>query len=124
VPVLRHAETLDVWQKATAIKRLSGQARDGSIALQDLTGSTITLTSLGKLGGIASTPIINKPEVAIIGVNRAEDRVVVRGGKKKIRRMMNLSSSFDHRIIDGYRAAEFIQHIKLKLENPVTLFMA
>ncbi len=123
VPVIRHAEAMDVWEKAAAIQRLSELARNHRIAAQDLSGSTITLSSLGKLGGLAATPIINKPEVAIIGVNRAEDRVVVRDGKKKIRHMMNLSSSFDHRIIDGYRAAEFIQAIKSGLENPVTLFM-
>ncbi len=123
VPVIRHAESMDIWQKAAAVKRLSTQARDKRISVQDLSGSSITLTSLGKLGGIASTPIINKPEVAIIGVNRAEQRVVVRGGKKKIRTMMNLSSSFDHRIIDGYHAAEFIQAIKNRLEHPVTLFI-
>ena len=124
VPVMRHAEALNIWDKAKQICLLSEMARDNSISTQDLSGSTITITSLGKLGGLSSTPILNKPEVAIIGINKAEDRVVARNGQMVIRRMMNISSSFDHRIIDGYVAAEFIQQIKSILEHPVTLFMS
>lgn len=123
VPVLRHVEAMDIWQCATEIKRLAEVARNNTIALAELSGSTITLTSLGHLGGIASTPIINQPEVGIIGVNRAEERVMVRGGDMQIRYMMNLSSSFDHRIVDGFTGASMVQHMKSLMENPATLFM-
>src|SRR6202008_1321761 len=98
-------------------------ARDGSATRDDLTGSTITVTSLGPLGGIATTPVINHPEVAIIGPNKIVDRPVVRHGQIAVRKMMNLSSSFDHRVVDGYDAAEFIQRVKAMLEHPATLFM-
>ncbi len=123
VPVLKHAETHDVWGLATESKRLADAARDGSISRDELTGSTITLTSLGKLGGVVSTPVINSPEVAIVGVNKIVVRPVYQDGGFVPRKMMNLSSSFDHRIVDGYDAAEFIQRVRLLLENPATLFM-
>jgi 2-oxoisovalerate dehydrogenase E2 component (dihydrolipoyl transacylase) len=123
VPVVRHAEALDLWQAAAEIARLAAAARAGKIALQELSGSTITITSLGALGGLASTPVINRPEVAIVGVNRILERPVVRGGRMTVRKMMNLSSSFDHRIVDGWEAAAFIQHVKGLLEQPAMLFI-
>ncbi len=124
VPVVRHAETLDLWAAAEAIVRLASAARDGKAAREDLSGSTITLTSLGALGGVMTTPIINAPEVAILSPNRIVERPVVRGGQVVVRKMMNLSSSFDHRVVDGYDAADFIQRVKGMLENPATLFIA
>jgi 2-oxoisovalerate dehydrogenase E2 component (dihydrolipoyl transacylase) len=123
VPVLRHAETLDLWETAAEISRLSTAAREGKATRDELTGSTITITSLGALGGIVATPVINYPEVAIIGVNRIAERPVVREGQIVIRKMMNLSSSFDHRVVDGWDAAEFIQALKRLLEQPATLFI-
>ncbi|HEY0917712.1 dihydrolipoamide acetyltransferase family protein, partial [Devosia sp.] len=123
VPVVRHVETLGLWDCAREVARAAAAARDGTAARADLTGSTITLTSLGPLGGIAATPIINAPEVAIIGPNRLVQRPVVVDGRIEIRTMMNLSSSFDHRIIDGYEAARFIQALKRLLEQPALLFM-
>jgi len=124
VPVIRDAQSLTVSKLAAEIRRLSEAARTNKIGKDELGGSTITLTSLGKLGGIASTPIINLPEVAIIGVNRAVERPVVVDGKVVVRLMMNLSSSFDHRFVDGYDAAEMIQRIREMLENPATIFIA
>lgn len=123
VPVIKHAETLDIHGIADEAKRLASAARDGSITRDELTGSTITLSSLGKMGGVVSTPVINSPEVAIVGVNKVEIRPVWRDGGFVPRKMMNLSSSFDHRIVDGWDAAEFIQRIRTLLENPATLFM-
>jgi 2-oxoisovalerate dehydrogenase E2 component (dihydrolipoyl transacylase) len=123
VPVIRHAEALDLWQSAAELRRLAAAARDGKAARDELTGSTITITSLGALGGLAATPVINHPEVAIIGVNRIAERPVVHQGQIAIRKMMNLSSSFDHRIVDGWEAASFIQRIKRQLENPAMLFI-
>ena len=123
VPVVRHVETLGLWDCARAVARVAAAARDGSATREDLTGSTITLTSLGPLGGIAATPIINAPEVAIIGPNRLVQRPVVVDGRIEIRTMMNLSSSFDHRIIDGYEAARFVQALKRLLEQPALLFL-
>ncbi len=123
VPVVRHAESLDLWQTAQEIQRVSEAARDNSAAREILTGSTITITSLGAMGGIVTTPIINAPEVAIIGVNKSVERVVVVDGVMVIRRMMNLSSSFDHRIIDGFDAAKLVQKIKSLLEQPATIFI-
>jgi 2-oxoisovalerate dehydrogenase E2 component (dihydrolipoyl transacylase) len=123
VPVVRHAETLDLWQSASEVVRLADAARTGKAAREELSGSTITLTSLGNLGGIVSTPVINHPEVAIVGVNRMVQRPMVRGGAVVVRQMMNLSSSFDHRVVDGMHAAEFIQTIRGYLECPATLFM-
>jgi 2-oxoisovalerate dehydrogenase E2 component (dihydrolipoyl transacylase) len=124
VPVIRNAESKDVWQLAAEIARLSDAARSGKAAREDLSGSTITVTSLGALGGIAATPIINPPEVAIIGVNRVAERPVVQGGAIAIAKMMNLSSSFDHRIVDGYEAAAFIKAVKDCLEAPAVLIVA
>ena len=123
VPVVRHAETLDLWQCAAEIKRLAEAARAGKATREELSGSSITISSLGPMGGIVSTPVINAPEVAIVGVNKMIERPMVRNGQVVIRTMMNLSSSFDHRIVDGWNAAEFIQHIKRLFENPATLFM-
>ncbi|MFC4249792.1 dihydrolipoamide acetyltransferase family protein [Sinimarinibacterium flocculans] len=123
VPVLRHAETLDVWQMASEIRRLAEAARSGKATREELSGSSITISSLGALGGIVSTPVINAPEVAIVGVNKLVERAVFRNGVVVPRLTMNLSSSFDHRIVDGYDAAQFIQAVKQRLEHPATLFM-
>jgi len=124
VPVVRHAEILDLWQAAGAVAAMAAKARDASAKREELTGSTITITSLGALGGIASTPIINHPEVAIIGPNAIVERPVVREGHITIRKMMNLSSSFDHRVIDGSDAANFVKRVKALLEHPALLFIA
>jgi 2-oxoisovalerate dehydrogenase E2 component (dihydrolipoyl transacylase) len=123
VPVLRHAEARDLWSSATEIARLAEAARAGRATRDEMSGSTITITSLGALGGIASTPIINAPEVAIVGVNRIVQRPVMQGGVVAARRMMNLSSSFDHRVVDGQLAAEFIQAVRASLECPALLFV-
>jgi 2-oxoisovalerate dehydrogenase E2 component (dihydrolipoyl transacylase) len=123
VPVVRHAETLDLWECAEEVARLAEAAREAKATRDELTGSTITLSSLGALGGIVSTPVINSPEVAIIGVNKIVERPVILRGQIVVRKMMNLSSSFDHRIIDGWDAASFIQDIKAGLEQPALLFM-
>jgi 2-oxoisovalerate dehydrogenase E2 component (dihydrolipoyl transacylase) len=123
VPVVRDAQARDLWGCAAEAGRLAAAAREGKISREELSGSTITLTSLGALGGIATTPIINYPEVAIVGVNRIAERPVVRAGQVVVRRMMNLSSSFDHRVVDGWKAAEFIQKVKRLLEQPATLFI-
>jgi len=123
VPVVRHAEARDPWASAAEIARLADAARQGKAARDELSGSTITITSLGPLGGIVSTPVINHPEVAIVGVNRIVDRPVIRNGGMVARKLMNLSSSFDHRVIDGMVAAEFIQTVRGYLESPATLFV-
>jgi 2-oxoisovalerate dehydrogenase E2 component (dihydrolipoyl transacylase) len=123
VPVVRHAEARDIWGCATELARVAGAAKSGSATRAELSGSTITLTSLGALGGIATTPIINHPEVAIIGPNKLVERPVVQGSFITVRRMMNLSSSFDHRIVDGYDAALFIQRLKRLLEHPALIFI-
>ena len=123
VPVLRQAQTLDLWASTATIARLATAARAGKALRDELTGSTITITSLGKLGGIASTPVINHPEVAIVGVNRIVARPVVREGTVQVRQMMNLSSSFDHRVVDGSVAAAYIQRVRQLLEHPATLFI-
>jgi 2-oxoisovalerate dehydrogenase E2 component (dihydrolipoyl transacylase) len=123
VPVLRHAEAADLWFTASEINRLAHAARTGKATRNELSGSTITLTSLGALGGIASTPVINRPEVAIVGVNRVVERPMVVNGQIAIRQMMNLSSSFDHRVVDGMDAARFIQAAKRLLEQPAMLFI-
>jgi 2-oxoisovalerate dehydrogenase E2 component (dihydrolipoyl transacylase) len=102
---------------------VSSAARDNSASREELSGSTITITSLGKMGGIVSTPVINQPEVGIIGVNKAVDRPVVIDGRVEVRTMMNLSSSFDHRFVDGYDAAAMVQALKEMLEQPATIFM-
>ena len=123
VPVLRNAEALDPWACAAGIAHLADAARSGRATREELGGSTITVTSLGALGGIASTPVINHPEVAIVGVNRMVERPVIRDGAVVARRMMNLSSSFDHRVVDGMHAAEFVQAIRAGLECPALLFV-
>jgi len=123
VPVVHHSETLSLSELAAQIRRVAQAARDGTASRSELSGSTITITSLGKLGGIVSTPIINAPEVAIIGVNKAIERPVVQHGQIAVRLMMNLSSSFDHRFIDGYDAAEIVQALKEMLEQPATIFI-
>jgi len=123
VPVVQHAEALSVWQSAAEVKRLSEAARNGTANREELTGSTITITSLGALGGLVSTPVINAPEVAIIGVNKIAKRPIWQDGGFVPRDIMNLSSSFDHRIIDGWEATQFIQRIRSLLESPAILFM-
>ena len=123
VPVIKHAEVRPLDDLADEIRRVTTAARDNSAKKHELSGSTITITSLGKLGGIASTPVINAPEVGIIGVNRAVERPVVFNGQVAVRLMMNLSSSFDHRFVDGYDAAAMIQRIKEMLEHPATIFL-
>lgn len=123
VPVVRHCESRGLWEFATEVRRLSEAARQGMATRAELSGSTITITSLGALGGIVTTPVINRPEVAIIGVNREVVRPVWQGEQFVPRTMMNLSSSFDHRVIDGYAAARFVQRIKGLLEAPATLFI-
>jgi len=123
VPVVRHGENRSIVDLAAEIRRVSEATRDGSAKKEELSGSTITITSLGKIGGIVTTPIINLPEVAIIGVNRAVERPVVLNGEITVRLMMNLSSSFDHRFVDGYDAAAIIQSIKEMLEHPATFYV-
>jgi len=123
VAVVRHAEVRTVWDCAGELQRLSEAARSGTISREELAGSTITITSLGPLGGLASTPVINAPEVAIIGVNKIAVRPVWRGTGFEPRKVMNLSSSFDHRIIDGWDAAQFIQRLRALLEAPAKIFM-
>jgi 2-oxoisovalerate dehydrogenase E2 component (dihydrolipoyl transacylase) len=123
VPVVRDAGDLGLHELAAEIRRVADAARGNTARRDLLTGSTITVTSLGKLGGIVSTPILNAPEVAIVGINKAIERVVVVDGKMVVRRMMNLSSSFDHRFVDGYDAAAMIQALKGRLEHPATIFM-
>ncbi|WP_210543483.1 dihydrolipoamide acetyltransferase family protein [Rhodoferax sp. PAMC 29310] len=123
VPVVRHAETRDLWACAAEVTRLAEAARSGKATRDELSGSTITITSLGALGGILTTPVINHPEVAIVGVNRMVERPMIRNGAVVARLMMNLSSSFDHRVVDGLHAAEFVQLIRGYLECPATLFV-
>ncbi len=121
-PVLRHAEQRSLWDLAAEITRLAEGARAGKLASEELSGSTITLTSLGPLGGVAHTPVVNWPEVAIVGPNKVVERPVVREGQIVVRKMMNLSSSFDHRVVDGWDAAAFIQAVKGLLEHPGAIF--
>ncbi len=123
VPVVRHAEARDLWSCAAELNRVTEAAKAGSAARDELTGSTITITSLGALGGIMSTPIVNRPEVAIVGVNKMVIRPVWDGSGFTPRKMMNLSSSFDHRVIDGWDAAVFVQKIKTLLETPALIFV-
>lgn len=123
VPVLRNAESRDLWGNAAEVARLAEAARHGKASREELSGSTITLSSLGALGGIVSTPVINHPEVAIVGVNRMVERPMVVNGQIVVRKMMNLSSSFDHRVVDGMDAAAFIQAVRSLLEHPATLFL-
>jgi len=123
VPVVRDAQSLGLWDLAAEMRRVTEAARTNKATRDELSGSTITVTSLGKLGGIASTPIINAPELSIIGINRAVERPMVYNGAITIRRMMNLSSSFDHRFVDGFDAAAMIQALKERIENPATIFI-
>ena len=123
VPVVKHVEAMDVWQAATEMQRVTGSARDGTATLDDLSGSTFTITSLGRDGGLGATPIINHPEVGILGVHKARDMPVARSGSIVIRRIMNLSSSWDHRIVDGADGAALVQDLKKMLENPALIFM-
>ncbi|WP_248920942.1 dihydrolipoamide acetyltransferase family protein [Pseudomonas entomophila] len=123
VPVLRHAEAGNLWSNASEIARVAHAARNNKATREELSGSTITLTSLGALGGIVSTPVVNTPEVAIVGVNRMVERPVVIDGQIVVRKMMNLSSSFDHRVVDGMDAALFIQAVRGLLEQPACLFV-
>jgi 2-oxoisovalerate dehydrogenase E2 component (dihydrolipoyl transacylase) len=123
VPVIRHAETLDLWGCGAEVNRLAEAAKAGTASREELSGSTITITSLGAMGGVVTTPIINHPEVAIIGVNKMVVRPVWNGGTFVPRKMMNLSSSFDHRVVDGWDAAHFVQRIKALLETPALIFM-
>ena len=123
VPVIRNADTRDLWALAAEIGRLADAARRGKATRDELSGSTITLTSLGTLGGIVSTPVINRPEVAIVGVNRIVERPAVIEGRIEVRKLMNLSSSFDHRVVDGFDAASFIQAVKRLIETPALLFV-
>lgn len=123
VPVLRHAEALDLWASAAEVARLANAARSGKATRDELSGSTLTVTSLGALGGIVSTPVINAPEVAIVGINRIVLRPMLRGGAVVARQMMNLSSSFDHRVVDGVDAASFVQALRGYLEAPALLFI-
>ncbi|HTP99841.1 MAG TPA: dihydrolipoamide acetyltransferase family protein [Casimicrobiaceae bacterium] len=123
VPVVRHAEARDLWDSAAEVARLADLARKGKASREELSGSTITITSLGPLGGIVTTPVINAPEVAIVGVNRIVERLALREGAIVPRLLMNLSSSFDHRVIDGQHAAEFVQALRSYLECPALLFV-
>jgi 2-oxoisovalerate dehydrogenase E2 component (dihydrolipoyl transacylase) len=123
VPVIKHAEALTLWECATEVARLAAAAREGKATRDELSGSTISITSLGILGGVATTPVINYPEVAIVGVNKMLERPMVLDGRIAIRKMMNLSSSFDHRVVDGWDAAEFVQRIRAQLETPAMLFV-
>ena len=123
VPAIRNVETLDLWQCAHELRDIAQRARNGRAHREELSGSTITITSLGALGGIVSTPIINYPEVAIIGINRAQQRPVFENNGVTARLMMNISSSFDHRVVDGHDAARAIRALKQYLEFPATLFL-
>ena len=123
VPVVKHVEAQDIWQSASEMQRVSQAARDGTAGLDELTGSTFTITSLGRMGGLGATPIINKPEVGILGVHNAVDTPVVRNGQIVIRKMLRLSSSWDHRVVDGWDGAMLVQRLKTLLENPATIFM-
>lgn len=123
VPVVMNAQARDLWDCAAEMNRLAVLAREGRATRTELSGSTITITSLGPLGGIATTPIINYPEVAIVGMNKIEERPVARESQVVLRRMMNLSASFDHRVVDGWNAAAFIQDVKRLLEEPAMLFV-
>jgi 2-oxoisovalerate dehydrogenase E2 component (dihydrolipoyl transacylase) len=123
VPVLRDAQARDLWSNAAEVVRLSDAARNGKVVRDELVGSTLTITSLGRLGGIMSTPVINHPEVAIVGVNRIVQRPAIRDGAMVARPLMNLSSSFDHRVVDGAQAAAFVQLVRSHLEHPAMLFV-
>jgi 2-oxoisovalerate dehydrogenase E2 component (dihydrolipoyl transacylase) len=123
VPVIRHVEAMDLWEAARELRRITQAVHHNTISREELSGSTFTITSLGVLGGLAATPIINHPEVAILGVHKAYDRPVVVDGQIVIRHMVNLSASFDHRVVDGYDGADFIQSLKDLMEHPATIFL-
>jgi 2-oxoisovalerate dehydrogenase E2 component (dihydrolipoyl transacylase) len=123
VPVVKHAEALDLWDCGAEVNRLAASAKAGTASRDELTGATITITSLGAMGGLVTTPIINHPEVAIVGVNKMMVRPVWDGSAFIPRKMMNLSSSFDHRVVDGFDAARFVQRIKTLLETPALIFI-
>ena len=123
VPVVKHVEAMDIWSAAAEMGRVTQATRDGKAGAEDLTGSTFTITSLGRMGGLGATPIINKPEVGILGVHNAKDRAVVIDGRIEVRRIMNLSSSWDHRVVDGHDGASLVQLLKSMLEHPATIFM-
>jgi 2-oxoisovalerate dehydrogenase E2 component (dihydrolipoyl transacylase) len=123
VPVVRHCEQLSLWDSASELARVAEAARNGTALREELAGSTITISSLGPLGAIATTPIINHPEVAIVGVNRMEVRPKWDGNQFQPRKMMNISSSFDHRVIDGWEAAVFVKRLKTLLETPALIFV-
>ena len=114
---------MDVWQAAAEMQRVTGSARNGTASLDELSGSTFTITSLGRDGGLGATPIINHPEVSILGVHNAREMPVVRSGNIVIRRIMNISSSFDHRVVDGADGAALIQNLKKMLETPALIFI-
>jgi 2-oxoisovalerate dehydrogenase E2 component (dihydrolipoyl transacylase) len=124
VPVIRNSERLTVWQIASEILRLAEAARTGKASREELSGSTITISSLGPMGGITSTPVINRPEVAIIAVNKVEEKPVVVDGELEIRKRMNLSLSCDHRVVDGWDAANFLADLKKLIEAPLRLLSA
>jgi 2-oxoisovalerate dehydrogenase E2 component (dihydrolipoyl transacylase) len=124
VPVIRNAQDMSVWQLASEALRLAEAARSGKASREELSGSSITLSSLGPMGGITSTPVINRPEVAIIAVNKVEEKVVVVDDEIEIRKRMNLSLSCDHRVVDGWDAANFLQALKTYIENPLRLLSA
>ena len=123
VPVVKHVEAMDIWSAAAEMVRVTQATRDGKAGVDDLSGSTFTITSLGRMGGLGATPIINKPEVGILGVHNAKDRAVVIDGRVEVRRIMNLSSSWDHRVVDGHDGASLVQLVKSMLEHPATIFM-
>jgi len=123
VPVVKHVEAMDIWQSASEMQRVSGAARNGTASLDDLSGSTFTITSLGRDGGLGATPIINHPEVSILGIHKAREMPVVKDGEIVVRRIMNVSSSFDHRIVDGANGAALVQALKRMLEYPALIFM-
>ena len=123
VPVVKHVEAMDIWAAAAEMGRVTQATRDGKAGADDLSGSTFTITSLGRMGGLGATPIINKPEVGILGVHNAKDRAVVIDGRVEVRRIMNLSSSWDHRVVDGHDGASLVQLLKSMLEHPATIFM-
>jgi 2-oxoisovalerate dehydrogenase E2 component (dihydrolipoyl transacylase) len=124
VPVIRNAQSLSIWQLASEILRLADAARSGKAARDELIGSTITISSLGPMGGVTSTPVINRPEVAILAVNKVEEKLVPVDGEIEIRKRMNLSLSCDHRVVDGWDAASFMQALKGYVENPLRLLSA
>ena len=123
VPVVKHVEAMDIWTAAAEMGRITQATREGKAGVDELSGSTFTITSLGRMGGLGATPIINKPEVGILGVHNAKDRAVVIDGRVEVRRIMNLSSSWDHRVVDGHDGASLVQLLKSMLEHPATIFM-